>query len=270
MGGEQSVNTSLSESTYNIELTGLDDDTKYFFRVTLYDNEGGEYRGDLYSFTTPARPRISNLHFQPLAGEPTSSQVITWNTNVPTTSLIRLTSTGLAAQELSDSVLKTDHKIVVRGLVDDTEYRLLAESRDAGGNIATSEAQTLRTALDTRPPKISDIVIETSVRGMGAEARGQIVISWKTDEPSTSQVAFAEGSQATGLQNKSAEDTALTTDHVVVISDVSTSKVYSVQPLSADKSKNIGLGGVDTAIIGRASNDVITIVLTTIKGIFGF
>ena len=270
LGGEQSVNTSLSESTYNIELTGLDDDTKYYFRVTLYDNEGGEYRGDLYSFTTPARPRISNLHFQPLAGEPTSSQVITWNTNVPTTSLIRLTSTGLAAQELSDSVLKTDHKIVVRGLVDDTEYRLLAESRDAGGNIATSEAQTLRTALDTRPPKISDIVIETSVRGMGAEARGQIVISWKTDEPSTSQVAFAEGSQATGLQNKSAEDTALTTDHVVVISDVSTSKVYSVQPLSADKSKNIGLGGVDTAIIGRASNDVITIVLTTIKGIFGF
>lgn len=270
-GGVKEISTSLLRSTYDIELNGLNDGTKYFYRLNTFDADGNEYIGStVLSFTTPARPRIQNLRFQPLDGEPTSTQVISWTTNVPTSSLVRLTSTNVPGQEITESSLKTEHEIVARGLVDDTIYSLVAESRDAGGNLAVSDTQALRTALDTRPPKISDIVVETSVRGLGAEARGQIVVSWRTDEPSTSQVAFAEGTPGVTLNNKTSEDASLTMDHVVVISDIATSQVYSVQPISTDQSGNAGLGEAEAAIIGRASNDVITIVLTTIRGIFGF
>jgi len=68
---------------------------------------------------------------------------------------------------------------------------------------------------------------------------------------------------------KSAEDTKMTTDHSLSISDLPASRAYSVQPLSKDKSKNEGQGEVQTAIIGRASDSAITIIFNTLKSIFG-
>lgn len=270
-GGLKVVNTSLSESTYIVELTGLDDGTTYYFGLNPVDSDGNEYkisRAD--SFNTPPRPRISEISLQPLADEPTSSQVISWRTNVPASSLLRYVPEGGSAREISEPGLRTEHKITVRGLLDDTKYSFVAESRDADGNLAVSDTQNLRTALDTRVPKISDIMVEPSIRGTGAEARGQIIVSWKTDEPATSQVAFGEGTLSTVLNSRTSEDMTLTTDHIVIISDLAPSKVYSVQPVSSDKSRNSGIGSVQTAIIGRASDSVITVVLGTLRKIFGF
>lgn len=270
-GGVEAINTSRSESTYTIELTGLDDGTSYYYALQPVDSEGNEYKASqLNNFTTPPRPRVTNVRLQPLPEEPTSTQKVTWDTNVPATSLLRLTPQNGVVREVTDSTLQTSHELIVRGLLDDTEYFIVAESRDKDGNLALSDVQTLRTALDTRPPKISNITIESTVRGIGAEARGQIVVSWRTDEPATSQVAFAEGTPGVTLNNKTSEDTSLTQDHVVVISDIATSQVYSVQPISNDAAKNTGTGEAQAAIIGRASDDVITIVLSTIKKIFGF
>ena len=163
----------------------------------------------------------------------------------------------------------TKHVVIIQDLADDSIYSLIAQSRDADGNLAISDTQTFRTALDTRPPTVSEISIEPSIRGVGAEARGQVVVSLHTDEPSTSQVAYAEGSDATVFSSRTAEDTALTTEHVVIVSDLPTSKVYSVQPISRDSSGNAGVGEVDSAIIGRASDSVLTIILNTFRNIFG-
>lgn len=235
------------------------------------DSEGNEYKiARVDSFTTPARPHITNVRMQPVSDEPTSTQEVTWDTNVPTTSLLRLTPKDGSTREIVDSALVTSHKLVARGLLDNTEYTIVAESRDKDGTIALSDPQILKTALDTRPPKVSNVTVEATVRGVGAEARGQIVVSWKTDELATSQVAFGEGTPGITLNNKTSEDTSLSMDHVVVVSDLSPSQVYTVQPISNDASKNAGTGEQETAIIGRASDDVITIVLTTIKKIFGF
>ena len=133
-----------------------------------------------------------------------------------------------------------------------------------------SDTQNLKTALDTRPPKISDISIETTVKGTGAEARGQVVVSWKTDEPATSQVAYAEGSQARVFNNKTPKDDSLSTEHIVIVSDLPTSRVYSVRPLSEDRGQNLSEGKISSAIIGRASDSVLTVVLNSMKRIFGF
>ena len=74
-GGIKEISTSLSKSTYDLEISGLDDGTKYFYRLNTFDEDGNEYPGStVLTFTTPARPRIENLRFQPIEGEPTSSQ----------------------------------------------------------------------------------------------------------------------------------------------------------------------------------------------------
>jgi hypothetical protein len=268
-GGVKTVNTSLNESTYELELSGLDDGVKYLYRISMYDSEGGKYQSSIFSFTTPPRPKIANLRFQPLEGEPTSTQKVTWDTNIPTNSIVsygKVTTTGTLTQSQE---LKTSHELVIRGLEDNSEYFLVAQGRDSNGNIAVSDKQVFKTALDTRSPLVSDVVIEPTIRGTGAEARGQIVVSWKTDEPSTSQVAFAEGSSAVTFNNRTAEDAQLTTEHLVIISDLAPSKVYSIKPISRDKSGNASVAQSQSAIVGRASDSVLNIVLNTLRKVFG-
>ncbi len=268
-GGVKSINTSLDESTYSTDLEGLEDGTKYFYKLVMFDTENGEYQSSIFSFNTPPRPRISNLRFQPVDGEPTSTQKVTWETNIPTTTIVSYGKVNATANDVSANELKSSHEMVIRGLEDNSQYFLVAQGRDSAGNLATSDKQVFQTALDTRAPKVSDIVIEPTVRGSGAEARGQVVVTWKTDEPATSQVAYAEGSNATTFNNKTAEDAALTTDHLVIISELPTSKVYTIMPISKDKSGNGGQGDKQPAIVGRASDSVLNIVLNTLRKVFG-
>jgi len=268
-GGLQSINTSLDETTYNMEITGLKDGTKYYYQLSAFDSEGSEYDGNIFSFTTPPRPRITNLRFQPVIGEPTSTQSVTWTTNVPSSSTVTYGKVGTNGTDIQISKLEIEHKITISGLEDDSEYFLIAQSRDADGNLAVSDRQVFKTALDTRPPEVSDVSIETSIRGTGVEARGQVIASWKTDEPSTSQVGYAEGSTATVFNNKTTEDTQMTTEHIVVLSNLPTSRVYSIQVMSYDKARNIGLGESEASIIGRANESVLTIILNALQRIFG-
>ena len=269
-GGITTLNTSIAESTYTVDLDGLSDGAKYFFKIVSYDTEGNSYDGNIFSFNTPPRPRINNLRFQPIEGEPTSTQLVSWQTNVPSNTVVTYGKIDSNGVDVQSSELVTDHEIIIRNLEDDSDYFLIAQSRDADGNLAVSERQVFRTALDTRPPKISDIVIETTIRGTGAEARGQVIVSWRTDEPASSQVAYADGSGATVFNNRTAEDVGLGTEHIVIVSDLPTSRVYSIQPIARDKSGNEATGEVQTAIIGRASDSVLTIILNTLQNVFGF
>lgn len=269
-GGTTTINTSTSESSYSTELAGLDDGTKYFYKIDAFDSDGNSYEGNIFSLTTPQRPKISDLKFEPVEGEPTSTQKITWLTNVPTDSKITYGVSGTNGQEAASGEMKTDHEMIVRNLTDNSEYFLVAQSRDANGNLATSDRQTFHTALDTRPPKISDFSVESTIRGTGSEARGQLIISWKTDELATSQVAFGEGSSSASATNQTTEDANQTTEHTVVISDLSTAKVYNVVAMSKDKAGNQAKSESQSSIIGRASDSVLSIIFNTLQKIFGF
>jgi len=269
-GGLSTVNTSSEESRYQVDLDNLSDGTKYYYMISTFDDEGAEYPGNVLSFTTPQRPRISNLRFQPVSGEPTSTQKISWDTNVASTSQVIYGIQNGPTSEVQNSTMTNSHEVVIKNLKDNSQYTLRAFSRDSAGNVATSDQQSFKTSLDTRPPKISDLVVESAIRGTGSEARGQIVVTWRTDEMSTSQVAYAEGSGATVFNSRTAEDTRLTTEHLVIISDLPTSQVFTIKPVSQDAASNEGEGNSETAIIGRASDNVLTIVFNTLKSIFGF
>lgn len=224
-GGVKPIQTSATESEYILPITGLQDGQKYVYRFVLTDSDNNEYPSDVYTFDTPLRPRILNLRFQPVEGSASSSQKITWDTNVPANSILQYGPRGGKQLEELRPDLTTSHEVVINGLEDDSDYTLIARSTDAAGNTATSDLQFFRTALDTRPPKISDITVETTIRGNGSEARGQIIVSWKTDEKATSQVAFAQG-QSGSFTNLTPEDNRLTTDHTVVISNLDTASIY--------------------------------------------
>lgn len=268
-GGVKSINTSIIPSGYNVGLADLQDGQKYFYKITTVDADGYEYQGDIYSFTTPARPRITNLRFETVEGEPSSTQKVVWTTNVATNSEVAYGPVDGEQAEAVSSNLVTEHEMVIRGLEDNADYELVARSRDAAGNLAVSDRQFFQTAEDTRAPKITEFKVDTDIRGTGTEARGQIIVSWRTDEPASSQVAFAKG-RTTELGNRSSQDTRLTTEHVVVVSDLTTSSIYQVQAVSADKAGNESFSDTQTAIIGRGTENIFSIIFNALQAIFGF
>jgi len=266
-GGLVELNTSTSKSVYNSSLPDLEDGTKYFYKINTLDTDGNEYEGTTLSFVTPPAPKITNLTFQPIENEPSSSQKVSWETNVPASSELAYGVTGLSESSVTPALV-VKHEVVIRGLKDDSQYRLVARSRDGSGNMAVSDEQIFKTALDTRPPVVSDIVTDSAIRGTGAEARGQVVISWRTDEPSSSQVAYGEGTSGF-LSNTTNEDARMTYEHIVVISDLSPSRVYHFEPRSFDAGRNQGSGEQQVAIIGRASDSVLSIIFNALQQLFG-
>jgi hypothetical protein len=198
----------------------------------------------------------------------TGTEQVSWTTNVPATSDITYGQPGQAQQEDINSDFVTNHSMTISNMPYNTPYDLVARSTDELGNTAVSDQQVFHTGLDTRPPIISDITIQPSIRGTGASAQGQLVISWKTDKAGTSQVAYGEGSSG-NYSAKTAEDTALVTNHVVVVSNLSTSEVYHLQVLSKDADGVRGVSGDQTTIIGQASDSALSIVFNALQSIFG-
>lgn len=275
-GGSKEVSTSTSETTYTTELTGLTDGTKYYYKINTFDSEGSEYEGTILDFTTLPRPKISNVRIQQVANTAQSTILVTWSTNTDVSSIVTYYPEGKsqdAQDEVNVALTPGNHRMIIRGLLPQTNYILIVKGRDKAGNEATSDSQKLTTATDTRPPQISSLNTEGSnippVGGAAQESTAQLVISWNTDEPATSQVEFGEGT-GTSYSSKTQEDTNLTSNHLVIISGLTPSKVYHLRAISKDKANNIG-NSIDTVTITpKATDNALNLVITNLQQAFGF
>lgn len=270
--GSKTINTSTNESTYSIPLGNLTDATTYMYRIDPVDVSGYTYTNPTsLSFTTPAAPHITNIEFEPVSDALTGSEQITWTTNIPTTSAIQYSKRGQSlseGREAIDSKLSTTHTMTIENLDYSTLYQIIARSQDALGNVAVSDLQIFHTGLDTRPPKLSKLTVQASVNGTGSSATGQIIVSWKTDKPAMSQVAYGQGS-GNSYGSKTARDNGLVLNHVVVISNLPTSQVFHVQAISQDQAGNIGTSSGQTTIVGQATDSALDIVFNSLRAIFG-
>jgi hypothetical protein len=270
-GGSVEMFVSSGESSYNILLEGLEDGTKYYYRVDLYDVDGAIYSGDIYSFETLPRPRIENVRLQQVRGTATSTLLVTWNSNTEISSIATYYPTVSPGQAKDDINLKMtkSHRALIRGLSSDTPYTLVIKGRDKGGNEAVSAPQAFTTASDTRPPEISNLNTEVTIQGVGEDATAQLIISWDTDELSTTQVVFGDGSSGP-LTNKTQVDESLTYKHLVVVPNLIPSKVYHFKALSKDKSGNLA-ESVDTVVITpKATQSALNLVVGNLSQAFGF
>jgi len=269
LSNTQTLNTSTITSTYSIPLNGLSPGTTYTYKLNPFDTSGNIYDfSSSYAFTTPPQPVITNVTFQPVPGALTGTEQMNWTTNVPATSQISYGLVGGSRQNQLDTTMTTTHMMTISNLNYSTQYSVTATSIDALGNTATSDLQVFQSGTDTRPPVISGVTIQPSIVGTGANAQGQLVVSWKTDKAGTSQVAYGQGTSG-GYTTKTAENTALVNNHVVVVSGLPTSEVYHLQVISDDAEGVRGYSGSYTTIIGQASDNALGIVFNALQSIFG-
>lgn len=275
-GGAKEISTSTSETTYTAELTGLSDGTKYYYKINTFDSDGTEYEGTVLDFTTYPRPRISNVRIQEVRGTAQPTVLVTWLSNTEISSIVTYYPQGepeKARDEVNIELTKGEHKLLVKGLLPETDYILIVKGRDAIGNEGTSDSQRFTTSTDTRPPQISNLKIEGTtvppVSGAGQESTAQLIVSWDTDEPATSQIEYGEGTGSV-YSRKTQDDTNLTTNHLVIISGLTPSKVYHLRALSKDKAGNEGKS-VDTVTIApKSTESALDLVVGNLSDIFGF
>jgi len=154
-------------------------------------------------------------------------------------------------------------------LLDNTDYTIVIKGKDSAGNEAKTETRNLKTANDVRPPEIQNLSVETSIIGVGDSAQAQIVVTWDTDEPGTTQVEYGQGTGTTYNQTTQ-EDTNLTMNHAVTITSLSPSKIYHLHTISKDKVGNIGQS-LDTVIITpKSTKDALNLVIDNLSKTFGF
>jgi len=171
------------------------------------------------------------------------------------------------------ALTKGEHRMIIRGLMPQTNYMMIVRGRDKIGNEATSDSQRLTTATDTRSPQISELRVEGTVipptASTAQESTAQLIVSWNTDEPASSQIEFGEGTGTTYSQ-KTQEDANLTVNHLVIISNLTPAKVYHVRAVSKDKAGNVG-NSIDTVTITpKATDNALNLVITSLQQAFGF
>jgi len=149
---------------------------------------------------------------------------VTWSTNTEVSSIITYypeDNPGEARDEVKVLLEKGAHSMMIRGLNAQTKYFLVVKGRDKLGNEAQSDTQRFTTATDTRPPQIVNLkIIGGTIPPVGfaaGDVKAQLIITWDTDEPASSQIEFGQGSGSSYPQ-KSQFDGNMAHNHTVIIS----------------------------------------------------
>jgi hypothetical protein len=274
-GGSQAINTSTASSEYSIMLTELEDGTEYHYKIVLTDEEGFEYESfEDHVFSTPPRPQVSNVQIQEKKGVPTPTIEVFWESNIAVSSIVKYSSNGKSLDKVDMELIEGEHSIEIEGLDSNSEYQLTVEGVDGMGNRAVSDVYAFTTATDTRPPKVSGIRSEGDIQSSDIQSdrsrSAQLIISWQTDEPSTSQILYGEGAASDGFPYSTQTDSQMRYEHVMIVSNLSPSKVYHFKVVSKDSAGNVGESGSVTSITPKSTDTVMESVLGSLGRIFNF
>ncbi len=241
------MQTALDNTLVNAHmqtLVGLSANTMYHYKVKSVDASGNVSISADYTFTTAVvgsditAPLISGVSAGTITN---SSATINWTTNEMALGQIYFgTSTSYNMQTSVEASFNTAHQQTMTGLSSNTLYHYLIRSWDASGNLSISADYTFTTSIlpDVTDPVISNVTAS-------AITSGSAVITWTTNEPSTSRVSFGlTGSY--GMQT--ALDSGLVTLHQQIITGLSANTMYHFQVRSIDASSN-GSTSTDSTFI---------------------
>ena len=253
--------------THTVKLDHLDDSQTYHLRINGQDRSGNPIQSDDYSFTTLTFPEVSDISY---VNKSEGQTEIFWKTNVPTTSEVEYYSDQIAPKTQGNTALVTEHVILLYGLEDATTYQFKVRGSDEFGYEAVSDEREFTTLEDTTPPEIYGVQSESNTIGSGDASKIQIVISWKTNEPTTSQADFGVGLGGSDYSDQTEENAELVMDHLVVISDLAPAKTYHFRVVSTDKAGNQTKSGSHTVLTSRKRESFLQLIISNLETTFSW
>ncbi len=255
---------------HSVKLTDLGHSTRYGFRISGTDADNNELTSDLYYFETLPMPRVENLKLEIVKDKSRPAIKVNWNTNVATSSIVKYSGSEETPKEEVKAKLVTEHEVLLENLSDETSYKVSVSGMDSIGNLTEASSASILTPQDSRPPQISDISIETSNVGLNRQDKAQVVVSWRTDEPATSRVEYGVGLSGDNYEKQTSEDANLTTNHVVILSDLEPTSPYHLKVNSKDKAGNTSKSDDQVIVSSEVPRSVLRVLLNALEGIFGW
>ena len=175
------------------------------------------------SDTTP--PIISNVAASP----DVKSATITWDTNEPSTSVVKYGKTMSLGNTEIDSTLVIFHLVILLGLDSNTTCNYEVESKDASGNTASDGIYYFTTLSepDTIPPEIKNVqtnnILDT-----------RATITWETNETSDSVVKYGTSKPPNTIKS----DATMVIYHSVTLTGLTLATTYYYEVASTDAAGN--------------------------------
>jgi YVTN family beta-propeller protein len=220
--GNSSPSSSSLVQSHSVTLTGLTPGTTYNYDV-VSTNAAGASSGvsTNYTFTTVLPPPvISNVSVSSVSA---TSATITWTTDQAATDQVNYGTTNSygSSSPLSSSMVQS-HTVTLTGLTPGTTYNYDVVSTNSTGAAGLSANYTFSTVLPA--PVISGVSV-SSISTTSA------IITWTTDQASTSQVNYGTTSS---YGSASPLNSSLVLSHSVTLTGLIAGTTYNFDVVSAN------------------------------------
>jgi len=246
-----SLNQALSfadfDRQHNVPLTGLRPGVIYYYRARNRDGAGNLFQTPPFSFTTAGQ---SDATAPALLQGPTVRNVtaatatVEWQTDEPSDSRVSYGLTSDYTETVQRGSAQRVHIVTITDLQPDTEYHYSVGSADLSGNIMTTDPKgTLQISKDYtfRTLKADDKIAPIILEGPLVEFKDVVaVVTWKTDELSTSKVTYGTRETFGKADEEFTEDNTLVQDHALTITNLKPGTAYLFRVWSSDAAGNTG------------------------------
>ena len=168
--------------------------------------------------------------------------VIVWATDEPSNSTVEYGTTAAYGSVKNDGAMVTGHRIVLTGLAPATTYHFRVSATDGFENGPSTSGLDANPSADFEfttagggdrtAPQITAAVTVAAVSDTTA------LIQWQTDEPASSEVQYGTASADWGSYTGTRTDSAMVTNHSVMLTGLTPSTGYRFRAGSSDISGN--------------------------------
>lgn len=265
----------VSTNEHTVSVKGLLPNTAYHYRVVSRTPTGAETKSQDFTFKTKTEfSEIGSYKATVMSPEEVS---FFWVTNLPSDSVITYTPyrngelNPDARQIVRKPEISTEHLISLSNLESGVIYDIELSGTDYGGNVISKTIQGFSTENKDVPPLISQVKTDSAIIP-GGKDKIQEIISWTTNEMSTSRVLYRKGfaKEGTEFTESTALDSSYVKKHIVVISNFEPGMVYQFVVESTDSGGNTATSKTITVLTPRKQESVFQVIMNNVEEMFSW
>ncbi|MBP9732267.1 MAG: fibronectin type III domain-containing protein [Candidatus Magasanikbacteria bacterium] len=260
---------------HRVEIKNLQPNTLYHYRVISRTIAGAETVSADFTFRTAAEvTEINTYKFDVISA---NEARIMWVTSAPTDSSVAFTPYRGGVPDLDskqfvkDASFVTQHSLTLSELEAGVVYDIELSGVDYGGNTVRELIQGFSTTDTDLAPIISQIQTDSAIIP-GSTEKIQTIISWNTNELSTSRVYYRKGfaTNETPFTEMTTLDLGYVKKHIVVVSNFESGQVYQFAVESTDSSGNTALSNTITILTPRKEESVFQVIMSNFEDLFSW
>lgn len=229
--GLLSVFNASPATVHKVVLTGLTPGATYHYAVLSADEQGQVVRSDDMTFATSLAAGTPVLSLPKAIDITATTATVVWTSDKPSASQVEYgTTPAYGILSVFNSSMVSSHSVILTGLTPGSTYDAIAMSTDANGEVGRSANFSFTVSGNSGAPVISLV-------GVGRITTNSATVSWTTDQPSATQIAYGI---STNYGSLSAFNPSLVTTHSMILTSLTPGTTYNLSALSSNPAGQVG------------------------------